>query len=240
MATIFFQEEEVLKKSREVLNSGQIETENDKLLYEQLVQEYDNLLYQMKRVVKMSDMIGGKLNSDYHAVNEISKTDYLTNVYNRRFFDDLLLREWVKANQTGQILSVLMIDVDCFKLYNDNYGHIEGDKALQNIAQAIKDSLDEKQSIVARYGGEEFIVLLIDTNLSEAKLLGDKIRQNVEQLHIVHQGATEYDVITISTGIAANENEKIQSYQALVNCADMALYEAKRHGKNKVEIWQAI
>lgn len=239
MATVFFQEEMILRKAEEILGNGEIETQKDKLLYENLLQEYNNLLIQMKRVIRISDKIGGQLSSVLHSIDEMAKIDYLTNLYNRRYFDELLDREWGNAIKIGSHLSVLMMDVDRFKCYNDTYGHLEGDKTLQKITQAMQEALKEKFSFIARYGGEEFVVLLPDTNFEEAKAFGDKVRLAVKNLNIIIDKEKSNESVTISVGIASNEDKSIKCAKDLIDCADKALYCAKELGKNRVYVWNS-
>lgn len=239
MPNVFYQEEIILRNAQEVLKSGQIETEKDKMLYENLLHEYTNLLIQMKRVVKISDKIGGQLSSSLHSIDEMSKIDYLTNLYNRRYFDDLLEREWENAVKTGRSISALMMDVDRFKCYNDTYGHIAGDRTLQKITQAIQDALKKEFNIIARYGGEEFVVLMPDTNVAEAKAFGNKVRKLVKNLNIPVNEELGNEMVTISVGIAFNGDKSIKCARDLIDCADKALYRAKELGKNRVEVWNS-
>lgn len=229
----------ILRNAEEILKSGQIETEKDKLIYENLLHEYNNLLIQMKRIVKISDKIGGQLSNALHSIDEMSKIDYLTNLYNRRYFDELLDREWENAIKTDMPISVLMMDVDRFKFYNDTYGHLEGDKTLQKITQGIRDGLKNKFNIIARYGGEEFVVLMPDTNVGEAKAFGDSVRLSVKNLNIILNKERGNETVTISVGIASNEDKGIKCAKDLIDCADKALYNAKELGKNRAEVWNS-
>ncbi|WP_333862003.1 GGDEF domain-containing protein [Clostridium sp.] len=236
MDSIFRKEEEVLKKAREILEMGIIETQKDEVLYKELFMEFKSLLAQTKRVVKMSDIIGADLIDRYHSLDEVSKIDFLTNLYNRRFFNELLIREWKICARDKYFLSVLMLDVDKFKDYNDTYGHIQGDECLKLISKCLKKIINRPRDIVIRYGGEEFVVLMPETDLEEAKYTAENIRLEVEKLQILHEGFENYGVVTISIGIAATiPSEKI-SPESLLYRADVALYRAKENGRNRISV----
>lgn len=235
MGSIFIKEEEILKNSVSLLESNVIETEKDRELYRILVSEYKELLEQMKRMVKVSDIMENKLNLVRRSIDEISKFDFLTNVYNRRHFDKILTEEWKKSEEANNPLAILMIDIDNFKEYNDKYGHVEGDKCLQNISGIIKDVINQSNNVVSRYGGEEFIALISNSDLEKAKCIAENIRRSIENLGILHE-ASEYEVVTVSIGVAAAiPNMQLQS-ENLIVMADQALYRAKSSGRNRVAI----
>lgn len=235
MDSIFIKEEEVLKKAI-LISEAIIETDKDKELYGNLVEEYKELLEQMKRMVRMSDMMENKLNCVRRSIDEISKIDYLTNIFNRRYFNQVITELWEKCEQTKEELGVLMIDVDKFKAYNDIYGHLNGDKCLKNVAKVIKNCIKESNNIVSRYGGEEFIVLIVDSNLEDIKCVAENIRKNVENLGVLHEGFEQYGVVTVSIGIATCIPDKKSSPEKLINAADEKLYRAKSLGRNRVSI----
>lgn len=235
MGSIFIKEEEILKNSVSILESSVIETENDRELYRILVGEYKELLEQMKRMVKVSDIMENKLNLVRRSIDEISKFDFLTNVYNRRHFDKILTEEWNKNEQANNPLAIIMIDIDNFKEYNDKYGHVEGDKCLQNISRIIKNVINQSNNVVSRYGGEEFIALISNSDLEKAKCIAENIRKSIEGLGIPHE-ASEHEIVTVSIGVAtAIPNMQLKS-EDLIVMADQALYRAKSSGKNRVAI----
>lgn len=234
MTSIFMKEDKVLNNSVSILEGNIIETDKDKELYRSLVKEYKDLLDQMKRMIKMSDMIENKLNCVRRSIDEISKVDFLTNLYNRRYFNQVLIEAWKSCEDNKNFLSILMIDVDRFKAYNDIYGHINGDKCLQSISQAIKNAIQESSNIVSRYGGEEFIVLIPNSQLQKAKYIAENIRRNIEKLNILHEGSVVYGIVTVSIGIATDIPNQILSPEKLISMADEALYRAKNSGRNKV------
>ncbi|KZL92379.1 diguanylate cyclase [Clostridium magnum] len=236
MNSIFAREDEVLKNAISALEDNIIETDKDKELYRNLVEEYKALLEQTKRITRISDMIGNKLNCVRRSVDKASKIDFLTNIYNRRYFNELLIKEWKSCEESKSFLSILMIDVDKFKRYNDIYGHLSGDKCLKRISEEIKNVVKESNDIVSRYGGEEFIVLIPNSDLEKAKSMAENLRKNIELLGIVHQGSEKYKIVTVSIGIASAIPNENLSPEKLINLADDALYRAKNCGRNRVSL----
>jgi len=166
---------------------------------------------------------------------ELSWTDGLTGVANRRRFDALLDEEWRRAGRDETALALVMIDIDHFKDYNDVLGHPAGDDALRNVAQALVAIVRRAGEVVARYGGEEFAVLLPHTTLPVAMDIGEALRSSVESLRIPHPTRRPTKYLTISAGVAAAEPLAGSSAAELVARADQALYKAKRRGRNRVE-----
>jgi len=187
-------------------------------------------------MVRVSDIIENKLNCVRRSIDEISKIDFLTNIYNRRFFNQALIEEWKDCGSRGNFLAVLMIDVDKFKPYNDIYGHLKGDKCLQSISKVIKNIIKQSNNIVSRYGGEEFIVLMPNSDLEKAKCTAESIKKSIENLNILHEGNKENRIVTVSIGVAADIPNKESSPEKLINMADEALYRAKNSGRNKISI----
>ncbi len=166
-----------------------------------------------------------------------ARSDGLTGVANRRRLDETLDLEWRRAARDFRSLSLLMIDVDCFKAYNDRYGHQQGDHALKAVATAITHSVRRPGDLVARYGGEEFAVLLADTDAFGAAEVAEKVRAAIEDLGIGHAGNLSASCVTASIGVATacpGHQGIGVSQEALVAAADTALYGAKRAGRNRV------
>jgi diguanylate cyclase (GGDEF)-like protein len=164
-------------------------------------------------------------------LEEVSYTDALTQVFNRRYFDQAIDRVWGVAILAGQPLSLLMIDVDLFKNFNDKYGHQVGDECLKEVAGVISQCLGRQGDKVCRYGGEEFVVILQITNINAAVSVAKRIRIAVSELRIVNEGKM-LDV-TISIGISTvSKDNVIESIEALICLADDALYQAKGKGRN--------
>jgi diguanylate cyclase (GGDEF)-like protein/PAS domain S-box-containing protein len=167
-------------------------------------------------------------------LRELSATDGLTLVANRRTFDEVLEREWYRAMRNNEPVSLIMADIDMFKSYNDLYGHIAGDECLRKVAQAISDSAQRGGDLVARYGGEEFAVILPNTNEKAAKEIAEKIRLAVEALQISHDGNLIARHITISLGVSTRVPPQTTDFISLMESADKALYRAKEGGRNAV------
>jgi len=168
------------------------------------------------------------------ALEQLATRDGLTGLANRRCFDDTLNAEWQRALRQQQPLSLLMVDVDNFKQYNDAYGHLGGDECLQRIATAVSSEM-RANDLVARYGGEEFAVILPNQSLKGAAIVAERIRCRVEQLRLPNLGSKQH-VVTVSIGaataLAAPENDPSQ----LVATADSALYRAKHMGRNRISL----
>ncbi|AKP32121.1 diguanylate cyclase [Yersinia aleksiciae] len=165
----------------------------------------------------------------------LSQTDVLTGVANRRHFDDLYQRIWQKSRIEGGTLSVLMIDFDNFKSFNDLYGHAMGDVCLKSIVETLSKSIRGGSDILARYGGEEFIVLLTPSTPDDARAIAERMRHSIEELDIPH-GMSPQGRVTISVGVASVSapDERIAATD-LSDAADKALYRAKTSGRNRVE-----
>ena len=165
---------------------------------------------------------------------DLSATDGLTGLANRRRFDEALNSEWQRARRAGLTLAVAMIDVDQFKLYNDHFGHQAGDECLRRIAAVLRTCIRRSGDLVARYGGEEFVIILPGLNADKALALAETIRAAVQAEHLEHTKQSNTGVITVSIGIAARTPEPGQEAGDLLREADKAMYEAKRRGRNLV------
>jgi two-component system chemotaxis family response regulator WspR len=166
-------------------------------------------------------------------LERLTHVDGLTGLSNRRFFNSYIESEWNRAVRSKGPLSVLMVDVDFFKLYNDTYGHIAGDDVLKQIADTVRDSCRRSTDLAARYGGEEFVVVLPDTPFAQIQRLADKLCDAVQALHLPHTGRGAGPNVTISVGGATAFPHQEKTYFELLDAADKALYEAKRAGKNR-------
>ena len=173
------------------------------------------------------------LQEAHEKLRMLADIDELTQIGNRRRFDEQLNREWNRLKREGQPLSLIMSDVDCFKLYNDTYGHQKGDKCLRAIARAISKQVKRSIDQVARYGGEEFAIILPNTNSHGAVQVAEAINQSVEQLKIPNSASTVSDHITLSLGVSTLIPKNGRTPDELVAYADRALYEAKRQGRNR-------
>ncbi len=177
------------------------------------------------------------LNQDLIEANEklkyLTVTDALTNIYNRRAFNDYMQAIWEEGKKDYATMAVLMIDIDYFKAYNDRYGHQKGDECLVKIADCIKTSFSRSTDMVARYGGEEFIVLLPHTTHEVAKNMAESLRKKVEDMHI-ENGDAPGGILTISVGVATDIPGAEVNYEPLIRAADKLLYQAKNDGRNRV------
>jgi diguanylate cyclase (GGDEF)-like protein len=167
-------------------------------------------------------------------LHRISTTDPVTGVANRRNFDDALVLEWRRAARSRTPLSLIMIDIDAFKAYNDEYGHQAGDDCLRRVAESLQSHLHRAGDIVTRYGGEEFAVLVAGVEADRAGDLAELLRASIENLRIEHRTSPTSDVVTISVGIATMIPDRDHEPGALLKAADAALYAAKAGGRNRV------
>ncbi|RXT07936.1 PAS domain S-box protein [Ammoniphilus sp. CFH 90114] len=179
-----------------------------------------------------------KLQEANKLLQHLSTVDGLTGVRNRRSFDEMLEMEWNRAIRNSTSLSLIMIDIDHFKAYNDTYGHQAGDGCLKEVAQSVADSLDRSGDTVFRYGGEEFGVILPETDVAGAIHVAEKIRVAIDALNIPHSGSKVSDHVTISLGTATMVPTMYTSANDLVEAADRALYQAKQEGRNRVRTYE--
>ena len=173
----------------------------------------------------------------HRQLSQLALLDSLTRVYNRRSFDRQLKREWGRLKRIPAPLSLIMCDVDCFKIYNDTYGHQQGDLCIQQIAQTISAALRRPGDIIARYGGEEFVAILPYTPQTGAAKVGETIRQAVKGLNIPHHNSLVDSVVTVSLGVASTIPNEIDNPQLLIEAADLALYQAKERGRDCVAVY---
>ncbi len=188
----------------------------------------------------MRDISGRKaadeeLNKALNVAENRAITDAVTGIANRRRLDEYVDKEWVRALRGGSTLSVLMIDVDHFKHYNDRYGHLAGDRCLREVTGAIASIAHRPSDFVGRYGGEEFVVVLPDTDTTGARHIAERIRGSVEQEQIPHEG-NPHGVVTVSVGCAAIRPGSGQHSSLLLESADAAMYLAKQSGRNCVRV----
>jgi len=167
-------------------------------------------------------------------LEHLSLTDKLTEIANRRGFELFLEREWRRSVREGGSLSLIMVDVDNFKAYNDTYGHQAGDECLRQVARALKANVNRAGDLAARYGGEEFIAVLSETGAESAAVVAGRMRSAVEALRIVHKSSQVSPYVTISLGCASCSPGRGHEWTSLVRAADTALYRSKQNGRNRV------
>lgn len=168
----------------------------------------------------------------HEKLNHISNTDSMTELANRRALDKQFAKLASDAVSAKQPISLIVADIDHFKLYNDFYGHDQGDKALCEVANLLKDNTNPDNHFVARYGGEEFVIVLSNTDKQEALKVAETLRNAVESAHITHQGREDLSYVTLSIGIASKATNEAFDSDSLFKIADNALYKAKKQGRN--------
>ena len=173
----------------------------------------------------------------HQQLSQLALLDSLTRVYNRRSFDRQLKREWGRLKRIASPLSLIMCDVDCFKIYNDTFGHQQGDFCLQQVAQTISSVLKRPADVLARYGGEEFVVILPHTPQAGALTVAEAIRDAVKSKKISHPNSLVDSVVTLSLGVASTIPTQRDNTQLLIEAADLALYQAKEGGRDSVVIY---
>jgi len=179
-----------------------------------------------------------RLERSKQALIHRSLHDALTGIWNRRAFDEKLERMWDEATDTGDVLALLLLDIDAFKTYNDTYGHLAGDACLEWVANAIDKAVGE-DGMTARYGGEEFAVLLRPRHARQPKEIAERIRQAVLKLNIAHEMYTPLRKVSVSIGVAEHAPTPNGDKTELIAAADEALYQAKQSGRNRVSVRQA-
>ena len=171
-------------------------------------------------------------------LQKLSSLDGLTGIANRRSFDETLKREWKRAVRGDKPISLIMLDIDSFKLYNDYYGHQGGDDCLKKVAKGLTAAIHRGADFLARYGGEEFSAILPDTDLNGAVKVAEEMRQAVKSLQIEHANSKVDKFISISIGVAAVVPQQDSEADIIVAAADQALYKAKEEGRDRVKSGQ--
>lgn len=189
---------------------------------------------ELKRQVEKERMLAEQLEKANHELERLALIDSLTMIANRRYFDKFIANEWRRALRNGLPLSVIMCDVDFFKAYNDTYGHPSGDLCLKKIADMIVQNVNRSTDLAARYGGEEFVVVLPETDKQGAIHVAEKIRQSIKDAQIENYGSTVSKYVTISCGVATQHPNSESQRSDLIRDADLALYEAKTQGRDRV------
>lgn len=163
-------------------------------------------------------------------------TDSLTGLYNRRYFDLVLKTEFYRLKRSNMTLSLIMLDIDHFKKYNDTYGHLSGDQCLKKVSHTLKIAVGRTTDTVARYGGEEFMVILPETDAQGAMNVAERIRSSIEALKVVHAASDTAPYVTVSLGVVSVNPAHVLTPQYIVETVDKALYAAKNSGRNRIEV----
>ena len=175
-----------------------------------------------------------ELEAANHQLETLSTTDGLTGLANRRRFDSYWAQEWQRAARQGTSLAVIMLDVDHFKAYNDHYGHQQGDVCLRTIGDVLRSTVRRAGELVARYGGEEFVVIMPGATVQKAQETADSILTAIREARMAHARSPVALVVTVSLGVAAGTPGATDDREHLIKAADVALFEAKHQGRNRV------
>ncbi len=185
-------------------------------------------------IVKMRVRNHLRIVHHYKLLDQLAYLDGLTEISNRRKFEEMYEREWTRAIRSKYPLSLAMVDVDYFKHYNDNYGHAMGDIALKDIAKSLENSLMRPADLIARYGGEEFVIMLPETDSAAAKLVVQRSLEKVNKLNIPHLYSKCAEHISVSIGLATTSMDITGERKTLLKTADENLYHAKQGGRNRI------
>lgn len=191
---------------------------------------------QVRRVFREAEHLRRRLAAAIEGsqvLEELIRRDSLTGIPNRRMFEEELHKEWRRAGRESLPLSIISADIDHFKKYNDCYGHQAGDRCLTRIAQAMQQALSRPGDIVARIGGEEFAFLLPGTTAEGARSVAEQVRSHINQLQLPHETSPVAPMVTVSMGIASSDDATVSSPAELLHASDIALYEAKRRGRDQ-------
>jgi diguanylate cyclase (GGDEF)-like protein len=198
-------------------------------------------LYNQKRLLeeqskllelKIQELL--ELKKDNHKLEKLTINDGLTGISNRRHFDQYIETSWKSSSRSGKPLSLIMADIDYFKAYNDNYGHLAGDDCLTKVARTIEYTVKRPLDLAARYGGEEFAVILPETDKNDAMKVAEEIKKNILDLALAHEHSKAAPFVTLSLGVATITASDENSVEELIDLSDKALYEAKSKGRNTI------
>jgi len=202
--------------------------------------ERQKLLLELQDKTRQLQHVSNQLEKTNQTLEQLATTDGLTQVSNRRQFDQVYLAEWNRLCREQEPLSLLMCDVDYFKAYNDTYGHQAGDQCLQKVAQAITHCTQRPADCVARYGGEEFVVVLPKTDASGALQVAKSIHSALHDLHLPHTTSAISNQVTMSIGVACQIPQMDTAPSLLISKVDQALYAAKKQGRNCTQLHQSL
>jgi diguanylate cyclase (GGDEF)-like protein len=221
---------------RQELEEIKLEKADLEIILETTTEHADLVESQLRNEICDRQKAQAALHQANRELEKLSVLDSLTQVANRRRFDDYLLQEWQRAKQLRTPISLILCDIDYFKLYNDTYGHPIGDYCLLQVALAIECAIESRSGLVARYGGEEFGVILPGMDGEKALQVAQEITIKVRQLHITHQKSPVDEYVTISLGVYSTVPNPKFSPELLINLADKALYQAKDRGRNQANL----
>ncbi|MGB3201867.1 MAG: diguanylate cyclase, partial [Nodosilinea sp.] len=188
----------------------------------------------MHTIMEHGDTLDTQWHQKFCAAMVRADIDGLTQIPNRRRFDEYLVQQWQEMAREQSPLAIVLCDIDAFKIYNDTYGHLAGDTCLMQVATVLRHCLHQAGDLIARYGGEEFVAVLPRTTLAEAQVVAQRIQREVLGLRIPHQHSPVAPVVTVSIGVAGTIPQPPASGADLLQRADEQLYQAKRLGKNQI------
>ncbi len=233
MQDLFQKEQEILNHAVFQLESLQQGASLQAEDFETIVTAYGRLLKQFRWMMKMSDRTTIDLNASKQDLLDKVNYDALTGIYNRRFLDETLAAIFQNPTTLDTMLSILVLDIDFFKRYNDTYGHGAGDECLKTVARTLHTSLRATGGFVARYGGEEFVIVLPKAARDAACALALEIKHLLQELAVVHEKNDASDYVTVSIGITSGLVSQLHSAEMCMAVADKALYQAKHEGRNR-------
>ncbi|MGM0501757.1 MAG: diguanylate cyclase [Bacillota bacterium] len=236
--SMVFNYKKFLKQMEKVLSISDNQQKLLKETQEKLEVEVSERKYAEKLLnqkVEELEKTQDKLEQANQKLKDMSFLDGLTGIPNRRRFDKILKKEWNRSLRHNEYLSALMLDIDFFKEFNDNYGHLAGDDCLKKIAAVLSETLKRSSDFVARYGGEEFVVILPKTKQDEAVAIAEKLRKKIEEQEIRHEDSSVSEYVTVSVGVATVIVSDSLAANEFIDVADKALYQAKNNGRNQVQ-----
>jgi diguanylate cyclase (GGDEF)-like protein len=206
----------------------------NQLTIRQLQKKLQQQNYLLSQEIKERQRAEAELQKANQELHRLATLDGLTQVANRRSFDEYFNLEWRRLQREKAPLSFILCDVDYFKLYNDTYGHLAGDSCLKQVAQTISNTLKRPADLVARYGGEEFAIILPNTFIEGAVHVAELVQQNIKKLQIAHSQSTVADYVTLSMGVSCVMPQQNLAPNQLIDITDDALYAAKAQGRNRL------
>jgi diguanylate cyclase (GGDEF)-like protein len=216
------------------LRTQELEQKNRQLETE--IQTRVKAQQELQRINRDLDLANKELDYANHQLRLAVNHDGLTKIANRRRFDEYFEQTWLQALRDQSNLTLILCDIDYFKLFNDTYGHVEGDRCLQQVAETLETVIKRPMDLAARYGGEEFAMILPNTNLQGGLVIAEKLLTAIQQLGISHASSPVRDHITLSIGISSLLPTSERTAQTLLTAADIALYEAKQLGRARIVV----
>ena len=233
MSDLFAREQKILNDAVAHTDEMRGRVLNDSYKYETLAREYGRLLRQIRRAAKNSEKVNGDLGNVKAEPIDESQCDSLTGAFGRSFFNNTMERYIKALSRSYGVISVMMVDIDYFKLYNEHYGSDAGDVCLKSVAEAVKSCLLRVDDFVARCSGEEFIVVLPHSNEIGAELIAKRILEKISELAILHEKSEVASTLTVSIGIVTANAEHTQSAMEYLMSTEKALLKAKTSGRNR-------